>query len=231
MSIKNDLKKIFPPLHPEGKKIIAIALIITVILELISLNLLFLGLGLTAFCYFFFRDPKRYTPQGDSFIISPADGTVLEIDDDVCLPKELGESEAIYHKIGIFMSVLNVHVNRVPISGKIEKIAYTPGKFFNASLDKANEYNERNAILMRTDNGYPVAFVQIAGLIARRIVYNIKEGDILKSGERFGIIRFGSRVNVYVPMTVKLNVDIGQTVIGGETILAKREINEQIKPL
>lgn len=231
MSIKSDLKKIFPPLHPEGKKFIAIALIITVILELISLNLLFLGLGLTAFCYFFFRDPKRYTPQGENFIISPADGTILEIDDDVCLPKELGESEAIYHKIGIFMSVLNVHVNRVPISGKIEKIAYTSGKFFNASLDKASEHNERNAILMKTDNGYPVVFVQIAGLIARRIVCNVKEGDILKSGERFGIIRFGSRVNVYVPMTTKLNVDIGQTVIGGETILAKREINEQIKPL
>lgn len=231
MSIKSDIKKILPPLHPEGKKIIAVALIITVILELISLNLLFLGLGLTAFCYFFFRDPKRYTPQGEGFIISPADGTVLEIDDDVCLPKELGESEAIYHKIGIFMSVLNVHVNRVPISGKIEKIAYIPGKFFNASLDKASEHNERNAILMKTDNSYPVAFVQIAGLIARRIVCNVKEGDVLKSGERFGIIRFGSRVNVYVPMTAKLNVDIGQTVIGGETILAKREINEQIKPL
>ncbi len=186
---------------------------------------------MTAFCYFFFRDPKRYTPQGENYIISPADGTILEIDDDICLPKELGESEAIYHKIGIFMSVLNVHVNRVPISGKIEKIAYTPGKFFNASLDKASEHNERNAILMKTDNGYPVAFVQIAGLIARRIVCNVKEGDIIKSGERFGIIRFGSRVNVYVPMTAKLNVDIGQTVIGGETILAKREINEQIKPL
>ena len=184
-----------------------------------------IGVAIGFACLLFFRDPERIPPSKNHLVVSPADGIILKIAD-VEPPSELGLTGQ-RKKISIFMSVLNVHVNRTPIAGTVEKIIYTPGRFFNVTLDKANEYNERQATFVRNDDGMKLVFVQIAGLIARRIRCDIKEGDKLERGQRVGIIRFGSRVDVYLPLDVSVLVEEGQITVAGETILANYNVEEK----
>jgi len=213
------IKTVIPSIHKEGYIFIIIFLLATIALAYISKPLGVVGLILSLWCCYFFRDPERIVPIGDQLIISPADGVIQKIED-VPLPTNLTDSGEIRTRVSIFLNVFNVHVNRVPASGKIEKLYYHEGKFFNASLDKASIFNERQEVLMKMDNGTEIAFSQIAGLIARRIVCDLKEGQEVKAGERFGIIRFGSRMDVYLPKGIAPTVSIGQTVIGGESIIA-----------
>ena len=207
------------PMHPEGRKFVAIFAAVSVILALIWEPLGWLGLGLTVCCYYFFRDPKRATPTRDGLVISPADGIVSLIEKAVP-PAELGMSDAPLTRVSVFMSVFNCHVNRAPIGGTVKAIAYRPGKFFNASMDKASSDNERNSLCIEMEDGRQIAVVQIAGLVARRIVCFTSEGSALKTGERFGLIRFGSRLDVYLPDGVHPMVNLGQTMVAGETVLA-----------
>lgn len=207
------------PMHREGIRFVAIFAAITVGLFLLSNVLGWIGVGLTVWCYYFFRDPERVPPTGEGVIVSPADGVVSLIEKAVP-PAELGMPDAPLVRISVFMSVFNCHVNRVPITGEITAVAYRPGKFFNASLDKASADNERNSLCIRMENGQNLAVVQIAGLVARRIVCFVEPGNRLQTGERFGLIRFGSRLDVYLPDGVDPQVRIGQTMIAGETILA-----------
>ena len=176
---------------------------------------------ISLFCVYFFRDPVRTTPVGENLIISPADGVVSKIDRDISFPSELNTENLKGTRISIFLNVFNVHVNRVPVGGIVTKSVYRPGKFFNASLDKASDDNERQSVLVSTVDGKEVAFVQIAGLIARRIVCHLKEDDHVKAGSRYGIIKFSSRMDVYLPEGVEPTVLVGQTVVGGETLIAK----------
>lgn len=178
-----------------------------------------LGVVLTIWCLWFFRDPERTTPTLAGGVISPADGVVCAIGP-AELPKELGLAEGTRTRVCVFMNVFNVHVNRVPVSGKVIKLAYTKGKFFNASLDKASIHNERMAVAMRSDAGDVIGFVQIAGLVARRIVCKLRDHQDVKQGERFGLIRFGSRVDVYLPPDAEVQVTLGQKTTAGETVLA-----------
>lgn len=207
------------PMHPEGRKFVAIFAAITVILFLIAPVLGWIGVGLTIWCYYFFRDPVRATPTRAGLIVSPADGIVSLIEKAVP-PAELGMSDMALTRVSVFMSVFNCHVNRAPIAGKIAAIAYRPGKFFNASLDKASADNERNSLCIEMPDGPQIAVVQIAGLVARRIVCFSAPGDTLRTGERFGLIRFGSRLDVYLPDGVEPMVNLGQTMVAGETVLA-----------
>lgn len=207
------------PMHPEGRKFVAIFAAITLVLFWIATFLGWIGVGLTVWCYYFFRDPKRVTPMRDGLIISPADGVVSLIEKAVP-PAELGMPDYALTRVSVFMSVFNCHVNRAPIGGTIKAIAYRPGKFFNASLDKASSDNERNSLCIEMPDGRQIAVVQIAGLVARRIVCFSKTGDALATGERFGLIRFGSRLDVYLPDGTPPMVSLGQTMIAGETVLA-----------
>lgn len=213
------LSKFFSPIHKEGWPFIAIFAAVTFILLLISNTLGIIGAVFTVWCIYFFRDPERFTPIDDNLVISPADGIVTSISD-VSPPEELEMSDTPLTRVSIFLNVFDVHVNRAPLSGKILKIWYFPGKFVNASLDKASEYNERQAIRMQVKGGREIAFVQIAGLIARRIVCDVQEGEELLAGQRYGMIRFGSRVDVYLPKGVVPLVSKGQRMIAGETVLA-----------
>ncbi len=212
---------LFPKLHKEGYRFLAIAAAITFILLLISNFLGIISLILTIWVYYFFRDPERFTIQDENYLISPADGVISQITE-VDGPNELGLEKKKYTRVSIFMNVFNCHVNRIPISGKINKIFYKPGKYINASLDKASEENERNYISVKSSNGQEIILVQIAGLIARRIVCEVKENEDIKQGDRFGIIRFGSRVDLYFE-NFELMVKPNQNTIAGETILAKRK--------
>ncbi len=207
------------PMHPEGRKFVAIFAAITFVLFLIWEPLGWIGVGLTVWCYYFFRDPERVTPQKEGLIISPADGIVSLIEKAVP-PAELGMADAPLTRVSVFMSVFNCHVNRAPIAGKVTAVAYRPGKFFNASLDKASKDNERNSLRIEMADGRDLAVVQIAGLVARRIVCFVEPGVELQTGERFGLIRFGSRLDVYLPDGVDPMVQLGQTMIAGETVLA-----------
>ncbi|WP_170386170.1 phosphatidylserine decarboxylase [Ruegeria atlantica] len=207
------------PMHPEGIRFVAIFAAITVGLFLLSDILGWIGVGLTVWCYYFFRDPERVPPTGDGLIVSPADGVVSLIEAAVP-PKELGMPDTPLTRVSVFMSVFNCHVNRTPIEGEITAVAYRPGKFFNASLDKASADNERNSLRIRMKDGQDLAVVQIAGLVARRIVCFVRPGNALQTGDRFGLIRFGSRLDVYLPDGVEPQVRVGQTMIAGETILA-----------
>lgn len=214
------IRKSIPPIHKEGLVFIYIFAGVTVILGLMSNTLGWLGTILTLWCVYFFRNPERVTPEGESLIISPADGLVSKIED-APLPKELGRgSDELFTRISIFLSVFDVHVNRVPASGEIVDLHYHPGKFLSADLDKASEDNERQTVLMRTDKGQDICFVQIAGLVARRILCDLEEKQQVKAGERFGIIRFGSRMDVYLPKGTAPQVVVGQRAVGGETVLA-----------
>lgn len=207
------------PMHPEGRRFVAIFAGVTVALFLISGFLGWIGVGLTVWCYYFFRDPERVTPTRPGVIVSPADGIVSLIEPAVP-PAELGMPDMALTRVSVFMSVFNCHVNRVPVTGEIAAIAYRPGKYFNASLDKASVDNERNSLRIRMTDGRDLAVVQIAGLVARRIVCFTKEGESLSTGERFGLIRFGSRLDVYLPEGVEPTVALGQTMIAGESVIA-----------
>lgn len=207
------------PMHPEGIKFVAIFAAITFVLSLLWEPLGWVGVVLTIWCYYFFRDPVRVTPQKEGLIISPADGIVSLIEKAVP-PAELGMPDAPLTRVSVFMSVFNCHVNRSPIAGKVTAVAYRPGKFLNASLDKASKDNERNSLRIEMADGRDLAVVQIAGLVARRIVCFVDPGAVLRTGERFGLIRFGSRLDVYLPDGVDPMVQLGQTMIAGETVLA-----------
>ena len=212
--------KIFPKLHSEGYKFIVIAAVITIILYNLSSFLGLIGLVLTICVYYFFRDPERVIIEDDNYLVSPADGEVIKVEE-VDGPRELGLENKKFNKISIFMNVFDCHVNRTPCKGKIEEILYKPGKFLNASFDKASEDNERNYYKIKDVNGNDIIVVQIAGLIARRIVCESNKNQELSQGERIGMIRFGSRADVYYENYQPL-VKIGQRAISGETLLAKK---------
>jgi phosphatidylserine decarboxylase len=213
----SDFSKI---IHREGYIFIISCAAITFLLASFSYIIGWIGFVVTIWCIYFFRNPDRFTPLRDGLVISPADGIIQSITE-AKPPVELGMSETDMVRISVFLNIFNVHVNRIPASGKILSLYYNPGKFFNASLDKASIHNERQSILMETVGGHQVAFVQIAGLIARRIVCDIeKEGKDVIAGERYGIIRFGSRMDIYLPLKTVICVTEGQTAIGGETIIA-----------
>jgi len=219
-------KYIFPNINQDGWKFVSVFALATALLALIWAPLGFIGLVLTVWCYYFFRDPDRFTPDIKDVVVSPADGIVQMITR-VSGPKELGLNTKTFNRISIFMSVFNVHVNRAPATGEILKTQYIKGKFFNATLDKASVDNERQLLSMKTSSGKTIAFVQIAGLVARRIVCLAKEGASYQAGQRFGWIRFGSRLDVYLPTDVEPLVAIGQTMVAGETILANLSAEKQ----
>ena len=214
------LEKIFPKIHSEGYKFLAIAIFITIFLCFISTFLGLVGLILSIWVYYFFRDPERISINDDNYLTSPADGEVLMVHE-VDGPKELNLEDKKFTKISIFMNVFDCHVNRTPCEGKISEIFYKPGKFLNASLDKASEDNERNYYKITNNSGEDIIVVQIAGLIARRIVCESSKDQELKQGDRIGMIRFGSRADVYFE-NFKPLVKVGQTTVAGETLLAKR---------
>ena len=214
------LEKIFPKIHSEGYKFLAIAIIVTIFLYVLSTFLGLIGLVLSIWVYYFFRDPERISINDENYLTSPADGEVLMVHE-VDGPKELGLEDRKFTKISIFMNVFDCHVNRTPCEGKISEILYKPGKFLNASLDKASEDNERNYYKITNSHGEDVIVVQIAGLIARRIVCESSKDQNLQQGERIGMIRFGSRADVYFENYETL-VKVGQKTIAGETLLAKR---------
>ena len=214
------ISKIFPPIHTEGYKFLVIAAFVTIILLIINGFLGLIGLLLTVWVYYFFRDPERVIIEDDNYLVSPADGEVIKVEE-VDGPKEVGLENKKFRKISIFMNVFDCHVNRTPCDGKISEIFYKPGKFLNASLDKSSEENERNYYHLKTDSGEDLIIVQIAGLIARRIVCETDNGQELNQGDRIGMIRFGSRADVFYENYEPL-VKVGQKTISGETLLAKR---------
>ena len=214
---------LLPKISSEGVTIVAVFFAIAIFLMLVSDVFGMLGIAISLFAFYFFRDPERFTPQGDNLIISPADGILLPVKEEK-LPEELNMGDETYIKFSIFMSVFNVHVNRNPVSGIVKKTLYIAGKFINADLDKASKDNERNLILVENKMGDKVCYVQIAGLIARRIVSRLSLDQEVKAGDRFGLIKFGSRLDVYIPKDkYNINVMAGQTMISGETVLAKRK--------
>ena len=212
--------KIFPKIHAEGYKFLVIAGIITIVFYIFSNFLGLIGLVLTIWVYYFFRDPERVIIDDDNYLVSPADGEVIKVEE-VDGPKELGLENKKFKKISIFMNVFDCHVNRTPCGGKIEEILYKPGKFVNASLDKASEDNERNYYKIKDPHNNNIVLVQIAGLVARRIVCEASKDQDLKQGDKVGIIRFGSRADVYYENYEPL-VKVGQRAISGETLLAKK---------
>ena len=210
---------IFPKIHKEGYKFLAISIIVTFIILFFSKFFGVMFILITFWVYYFFRDPERYSIEDDSFLVSPADGLITDISEKSG-PEELRLENTTYTKVSVFMNVFNCHVNRVPTAGKIEEIYYKPGKFLNASLDKASEENERNYFKIKSKkNNEEIIIVQIAGLIARRIVCEVEQGQDLKQGDRIGMIRFGSRVDVYFK-NKKVLAKIGQNVVAGESLIA-----------
>lgn len=213
------IKSIFVPIHPEGWVSIALFALTSLILSIFLPFFAWIGLFVTTWCVYFFRNPNRVTPIREGLVISPADGVIQSISK-VVPPAELELGDSERTRVSIFMNVFNVHVNRIPITGSISKIHYKAGTFLNASLDKASEQNEQNLIKITTPENIEIGVVQIAGLVARRIVCDLDMGQPVKTGETFGIIRFGSRVDVYLPPDVQSMAIEGQTAVGGETILA-----------
>ena len=211
---------IFPKIHAEGYKFLVIAGIITIVFYIFSNFLGLIGLVLTIWVYYFFRDPERVIIDDDNYLVSPADGEVIKVEE-VDGPKELGLENKKFKKISVFMNVFDCHVNRTPCAGKIEEILYKPGKFVNASLDKASEDNERNYFKIKDPHNNDIIVVQIAGLVARRIVCESNKDQELKQGDRIGMIRFGSRADIYYENYEPL-VKVGQKAISGETLLAKK---------
>lgn len=221
MTIVSSIRQGLAPIHREGWKFIAAFAVAAVLMAWLWAPLGWIGAILTAWCAYFFRDPKRTVPEGEGLVISPADGRISMIAA-VVPPVELGLSDLPLTRISIFMNVFDCHVNRAPVAGRIDHIAYRPGLFLNAELDKASDDNERNGLVIDTGHGrYGV--VQIAGLIARRIVGWVRSGQTLGQGERFGLIRFGSRVDVYLPDGVIPLVGVGQKAVAGETVIAAPE--------
>ena len=207
------------PIHRAGWPFIALFAAAAIVMAAFSELLGFAGTVLTVWCVYFFRNPDRVTPERDGLIISPADGIVQMIDQ-AAPPKELGMGEGLRSRVAVFMNVFDVHVNRVPLGGTITALHYRPGKFLNASLDKSSEFNERQSLRLIMADGRDMAFVQIAGLIARRILCDVTEGQTVKTGERFGMICFGSRVDIYLPEGVEPLVAVGQRSVAGETVFA-----------
>ena len=218
MSISDSIRGQIPPIHPEGYPFIAGFALASLILFWLWSPLGWIATVLTIWCALFFRDPVRVTPMRDGIVVAPADGRISKIAE-VLPPAELGLGDRPLPRISIFMSVFNCHVNRSPVAGRIERIAYRPGAFINAELDKASEDNERNSLVIATGDGR-IGVVQIAGLVARRIVSFVREGQTIGAGERFGLIRFGSRLDVYLPEGTRALVAEGQTAVAGETVLA-----------
>ena len=214
------LDRVFPKIHTEGYKFLVIFIVATIVLYFINGFLGFIGFVLSIWVYYFFRDPDRISIDDDNYLVSPADGEVLQVIE-TNGPKELELENKKFTKISIFMNVFDCHVNRTPCAGKISQIVYKPGKFFNASLDKASEENERNYYKVQNSSGEDIIVVQIAGLIARRIVNESHEGQELKQGERIGMIRFGSRADIYFE-NYKPLVKVNQKTIAGETLIAKK---------
>lgn len=212
------INNVYAPIHNDGWKFVGIFAIIAIILYTISSTLGFIGLILTGWCYYFFRSPKRTTPIKDGLIVSPADGTVCLIQN-VKAPAEYEMGVEERTRVSIFLNVFDVHVQRIALSGVVKKVIYHPGKFLNASLDKASDDNERQTVIVQNGD-IEIAFTQIAGLIARRIRCDIKEGQQVSVGQLYGLIRFGSRVDIYLPPKVSPLVLVGQRMIGGETIIA-----------
>ncbi len=219
MSIYDSIKKQLAPIHPEGYPFIGGFALASLILFWLWAPLGWLATLATIWCAYFFRDPRRVTPVRDGIVVAPADGRVSQVAD-VAPPPELNLGTQPLRRVSIFMSVFDCHINRSPIAGRIERVVYRAGKFLSADLDKASEDNERNALVIVTDAGARIAVVQIAGLVARRIVPFTREGDTVGAGQRIGMIRFGSRVDVYLPEGTQLLVTSGQTAIAGETVLA-----------
>jgi phosphatidylserine decarboxylase len=224
------IKLVMVPIHKEGTVVIAIAFSIAFVFLMFSNFLGILFMILAVFCLYFFRDPERVVPKGEGLVISPADGTVQTITRNIALPKDLsmGDSKK-WTRVSIFLNVFNVHVQRVPISGKIIKSHYNKGLFLNATLDKASEQNERQSCVVEAKNGQRIGFIQIAGLIARRIVCDLEEGQKVNTGDRYGLIKFGSRVDIYLPEGVSPQVYEGQTMIGGETVIAELKVGKVAK--
>lgn len=218
-SIIDSVRNMLVPIRREGLPFIAIFLFIALFFGWFWQPILWIGLILTAWCVYFFRDPPRVTPLDPDVVVSPADGRVSAVAIGVA-PKELGLGEQSRRRVSIFMSVFDCHVNRAPLPGTVKSIVYTPGKFLNAELDKASESNERNGVVLDTAHG-PVGVVQIAGLVARRIACFIAEGEQLAAGQRIGLIRFGSRLDVYLPLASNVLVSEGQRAIAGETVIAR----------
>ncbi|MGE5261206.1 MAG: phosphatidylserine decarboxylase [Actinomycetota bacterium] len=219
-SVLASVTNAFVPVHPDGHKFIAIAGVITLILFVIAPPLGWIGAIATAFCAYFFRDPERVVPKRQDALVSAADGKVSSIAE-VVPPRELALGDEKRIRVSVFLSVLDVHIVRTPVAGRITRSVYVPGKFLNAELDKASDENERQALGIETGTGKKLGLILIAGLIARRIVTFVGEGASVSAGERIGLIRFGSRVDVYLPAGAKVLVSVGQTAIGGETVLAE----------
>ena len=213
------INSIFPKIHKEGYKFLAISILITFVILFFSKFLGFISILITVWVYYFFRDPERFPINDDTYLVSPADGLITDISERSG-PEELRLENTTYTKVSVFMNVFNCHVNRIPTSGKIDEIYYKPGKFLNASLDKASEENERNYYKIRSkQNSEEIIIVQIAGLIARRIVCEVEQGQELKQGDRIGMIRFGSRVDIYFK-NKKVLAKLGQNVVAGESLIA-----------
>ncbi len=227
MSIANSIRSQLAPITPEGYPFIGAFALASLILFWIWTPLGWVGTALTVWCALFFRDPPRVTPVRDGLVVAPADGRISQITA-AAPPHELGLGAAPLPRISIFMSVFDCHINRSPAAGTVEKIVYQPGKFFNADLDKASLDNERNSLVIAT-GAARVAVVQIAGLVARRIVCFVKAGQSIAAGERFGMIRFGSRLDVYLPEGVTPQVAVGQTAIAGETVLADLRQSDAVR--
>ena len=227
MSMYDSFRQVLTPIHKEGYPFIAIAAIASLVLGQMWEPLGWVGLIITLWVCYFFRDPERQTPVREGLVISPADGRISSIAE-VLPPPELELGDTLMRRISIFMNVFDCHVNRSPVDGVIERIVYTPGIFINADLDKASEDNERNGLVI-VSGETRVGVVQIAGLIARRIVSFVRESDQLQAGERFGLIRFGSRVDVYLPLHVQSLVGLGQRAVAGETVLADLTATEPVR--
>ena len=220
MTMFSDVRSVLSPPHRAGLPFIAIGLVVAFIGLFVSKWIVVLGLAFALFCLYFFRNPERVVPSRLGAIVAPADGRVVLVGPAIP-PEELGLGTEPRWRVAIFLSVLNVHINRVPFSGVVTRIAYHHGAFVSASTDKASVSNERNALAIKLSDGRTLAVVQIAGLIARRIICSVREGDVVETGSRFGLIRFGSRTDLYLPEGVKPLVSPGQSMIGGETVIAE----------
>lgn len=224
------IRSVLFPVHPEGFKFGFIFAVVTALLFMVGDILGWIGVILTLWCIWFFRDPARVTPQRTGLVISPADGVVNMVSEAVP-PPELGLGEEPLPRVSVFMNVFNCHINRLPVAGTIAKSLYRTGQFLSADLDKASEANERQSLLVETEDGKQIVVVQIAGLVARRIVCFAQEGQEMQAGERFGLIRFGSRCDVYLPKGSVPHVAVGQSAIAGETVLADLKSKEKSRPV
>jgi phosphatidylserine decarboxylase len=227
MSVFDSIRRQIAPIHPEGYVFIAAFFVATIVLDWIWAPLGWIAAFLTLWCAYFFRDPQRVTPWRDGLVIAPADG-VVSFAGPAAPPPELGLGDRPRPRVSIFMSVLDVHVNRAPVAGRVTKVAYKPGLFLNADLDKASEDNERNGVVIESSTGV-FGVVQIAGLIARRIVCFVSEGATLSAGDRFGLIRFGSRVDVYLPDDAQILVGLNSRAVAGETVIADMKLVEPLR--